>query len=91
MTGNDGEWWGVHLHLLQWAGADTMHVHLGPSWFVDKQRVEIRNRDYIVVRGASVYFHGERRVVAAQVEKDERTLLLREMDGRPLWILEKPS
>jgi hypothetical protein len=87
----DGEWWGIHLHLLKWAGRDTVHVHLGPAWFVDRQRVKIKKRDYIIVVGANVLFRNEQRVVASRVEKDDKTLLLREMDGRPLWIREEPS
>ncbi len=87
----DGEWWGVHIHLLKWAGNDTVHVHLGPSWFVDRQGVEIKKRDYIVVHGAGVYFYGEHRVVAAQIRKDDKMLYLREMDGRPLWLPTGPS
>jgi hypothetical protein len=82
----DGEWWGVHLHLLKWAGRDTVHVHLGPAWFVDKQDLRIKKRDYISVLGANVCFRNEQRVVAARVEKDDKTLYLRENDGRPLWI-----
>lgn len=86
ITSSEGEWWGVHIHLLKWAGSDTIHVHLGPSWFVDRQGVELHRRDYVVVRGAGVYHYGKYRYVAAQVETEDETLYLREMDGRPLWL-----
>jgi hypothetical protein len=87
----DGEWWGVHLHLLRWAASDTVHVHLGPAWFVDNQGVKIKVRDYVSIVGANVRFRNEKRVVAARVEKEDETLRLRTMDGRPLWIQEAPS
>lgn len=74
---------GVVVHVK--TATETIAVHLGPSWFVDKQDVVIGLKDTIEVTGSRVTFEGKPAVLAQTVKKGEETLTLRDADGVPTW------
>lgn len=77
------EYYGVHLLLRTDKG--EMPVHLGPSWFVDRQTMKIRPHDVIEVTGSRVIYDGKPALIAAEVKKGEESLRLRTVEGLPLW------
>ena len=74
---------GVHLQLK--TKKETIPVHLGPLWYVDKQGVEINKGDQVEVRGSRVKLGGETVIIAAEVKKSGATMKLRDQQGLPLW------
>lgn len=75
--------YGVHLLLKTTKG--ELSVHLGPSWFLDRQALKLAPRDVIEVTGSPVTYDDKPALLAAQVRKGSETLRLRTADGLPLW------
>lgn len=74
---------GVHLQLK--SDGEILPVHLGPRWFLDEQDVQIDKGDHIKVKGSRITYKGKVTIIAAEVEKGEETLCLRDEDGLPRW------
>lgn len=74
---------GVHL-LLKTAKGD-LSVHLGPSWFVDRQVMKVAPHDVIEVTGSPVTYNGKPTLIAAEIRKGGERLQLRTAEGLPLW------
>lgn len=74
---------GVHLILKTDKG--EISVHLGPSWYLDKQALKIAAGDRIEVRGSRIAFEGEPAIIAAAVKKGDQSLRLRDDSGLPVW------
>jgi hypothetical protein len=83
MTPRKGMGPGVHLTLE--TGAGTISVHLGPTWYLERQDVAIAPNDEIEVKGSRVTFDGKPALIAAEVHKGGQTLLLRDASGIPYW------
>ena len=60
-------------------------VHLGPAWFVENQNVDIISGDYVSVTGSKLTYNGNQIIIAKEVMKDDKVLLLRDDKGYPLW------
>ena len=75
---------GVHANLKTDKG-ETIPVHLGPAWYLDKQSVTLKQGDKVTVRGSRVTFDGKPALIAAEVTKQGQTLRLRDDDGVPVW------
>jgi hypothetical protein len=76
-------WQGVHLALQ--AGEDLYDVHLGPRSYVEAQGFTFAVGDEIEVLGSQVQCQGEDALLAREIRAGERTLTLRDEDGRPKW------
>lgn len=76
-------YYGVHLLLKTDKG--EMPVHLGPSWFLDRQSLKIAPHDTIEVTGSRVTYDGKPALIAAEVRKGSESIRLRSAEGLPLW------
>jgi hypothetical protein len=74
---------GVHLILKTAKG--ILEVHLGPSWFVERQALKVSPHDLIEVTGSPVIYEHKPALLAAEVKKGAESMHLREADGLPLW------
>lgn len=74
---------GVHLSLK--ADKETITVHLGPSWFIDKQDIKIQEKDKIQVKGSRIDLQGKSVIIAMDFIKDGKAMILRDDSGKPLW------
>lgn len=74
---------GVHVMLK--TDKETISVHLGPEWFVERLDTKIQKGDKIEVKGSRVTFAGKPAIIAAEVKKDDNTLVLRDSAGIPAW------
>ena len=74
---------GIHLQLE--ADQGTVSVHLGPSWFIENQDVQIETGDSIEVIGSRVEVDGAPALLAARVVKGDQVLTLRDDAGIPAW------
>jgi hypothetical protein len=75
---------GVVLNLK--TGEETVFVHLGPQWYLDKQAgMKIAAGDTIEIKGAKTVRRGEEVILAAEVKKGSEVLKLRDENGYPVW------
>lgn len=82
VTGQHG-WNGTHLTLKAESG--TMDVHVGPSAYVSKQGFSFAAGDQIEVVGSKVTLAGNGALIAREIKKDGKTLVLRDAQGIPKW------
>jgi len=73
------------IHLMLKSDKDTISVHLGPSWFIENQDMQIMPKDTIEATGSRITFHEKPAVIAAKVVKGENVLTLRDEKGVPVW------
>lgn len=73
------------IHLLVKTGKETISVHLGPSWFMDRQKLKITLKDKVTIKGSLITFDGKPAIIAAEIKKGNSTLQLRNYNGYPLW------
>ena len=74
---------GVHLTLK--TEKETISVHLGPQWYIERQDTEIKAKDMIQVKGSRITFEGKPAIIAAEVKKGDEVLKLRDEKGFPYW------
>jgi hypothetical protein len=73
------------IHLLVKTGKETISVHLGPSWFMDKQKVKINPKDKVSVIGSRITYQGNPAVIASEIKKGNETIIFRDKNGYPVW------
>ncbi len=74
---------GVHLTLK--TDKETIPVHLGPSWYLDKQGLKLAPKDQVEITGSRVDFQGKPTIIAAEIKKGDKVLKLRDQSGLPVW------
>ncbi len=77
------------VQLIMKAGKETIPVHLGPLWFMKKQKREIAPGDKIEITGSRVDCEGKPAIIASILKKGDRSLKLRDENGVPVWAGEK--
>lgn len=81
-TGKNG-WSGTHLTLK--ADAGTFDVHVGPSSYIAQKQFSFAKGDKIEVVGSKVTISGKEALLAREITKDGKTLVLRNAQGVPEW------
>jgi len=74
---------GIHLKVK--TDKETISVHLGPVWYMEKQDVKLSPKDKIEVKGSRITFEGKPAIIAAEVKKGDEILTLRDANGVPMW------
>jgi hypothetical protein len=64
---------------------ETVSVHLGPLWYLEKQDFKLEAKDKITVKGSVINFNGQKAIMATEVKKGDSTLRLWDDRGYPLW------
>lgn len=64
---------------------ETLWVHLAPAAWLAAQRFELAEGDKVTITGSYLRLDGERVILAAKLERDRKTLRLREDNGKPAW------
>ncbi|WP_449244462.1 hypothetical protein [Desulfobacca acetoxidans] len=62
-----------------------VHVHLGPVWYLERQEFDLSSGQEVTVQGICVDEAGKIRLVAASVTAGNNVLMLRDLEGRPMW------
>jgi|WetSurMetagenome_2_1015567.scaffolds.fasta_scaffold236637_1 hypothetical protein len=73
------------IHIMLKGEKETVSVHLGPSWFLEKQKLKVAAGDKITVTGSRITYQDKPAIIAAEVKKGDELLKLRDDNGRPLW------
>ena len=74
---------GVHLTLD--LGETVLPVHLGPTWFLDRQRWEVHAGDEVRVIGSRMMLRGRVVLIARELRRGDDALVLRTEAGVPAW------
>ncbi len=83
LTGRSG-----NIHMIQLTVKDssgTIAVNVGPSFYLDEQKISFKAGDTVEVTGSKVQFNGTDVILAAKVKDGDNTITLRDDSGRPLW------
>ena len=78
-----GAMMGTHLSVRTAEGVAT--VALGPANFIASSGFSFAKGDAVEVVGSKLTMGGKEWIVAREVAKDGKTLLLRDKDGNPKW------
>ncbi len=78
-----GMYSGIHLELK--IDTQTISVHLGPEWYIERLDTKIEKGDKIEVKGSRITFQGKPAIIAAEVKKGDASLVLRDSAGIPAW------
>ena len=73
------------IHLMVKAESGIIEVHLGPASFIAREGFSFAKGDAVEVIGSKVTINGAEVVIAREVVKDGKTLILRDKTGRPMW------
>ena len=83
LTGRRG-----NIHMIQLTVKDssgTVAVNVGPSFYLDEQKISFKVGDTVEVTGSKVQFNGTDVILAAKVKDGDNTITLRDDSGRPVW------
>ena len=76
---------GTGTHLKVKAGDAVYDVHVGPTWYPTQEKYTFAKGEKVEVIGSKVNYQGADAIVARQIKKDGKTLMLRDSQGVPLW------
>lgn len=82
VTGKRG-WSGTHLMVKTETG--MLEVHVGPAAYIASQQFSFAKDDKIEVTGSKVTLQGGEVLLAREIKKDGKTLVLRDTQGFPKW------
>ena len=83
MTPMKGMSTGIHFVLK--TSKESLSVHVGPEWYIEKQDVKLEPRDKVTVKGSRVMIYDQPALIAAEITKGDQVLQLRDANGIPLW------
>ncbi len=83
ITPMKGMYYGIHLLLK--TDKETIPVHLGPGWYIERLDTKIGKGDKIQVKGSKVTMMGKPAIIASEVRKGDSVLKLRDENGIPAW------
>lgn len=72
-------------HLLLKTDTNSFDVHVGPSSFIQQSQFSFANGDEVEVLGSKVTMAGKETVLAREITKGEKTIVLRDTQGIPMW------
>jgi hypothetical protein len=80
---------GVHLWLD--SEGTSYEVHMGPSSFVKEKEWTFEKGDALELTGSKVSADDQSFILAREVKKGDKSLVLRDENGMPAWSRRKPS
>jgi hypothetical protein len=75
---------GIQL-IIRTATREEVPVHLGPSWYIRHQDMDLTLNDNVEIRGARFSLKGKNVMAAFEVRTRSKVLLLRDEDNVPYW------
>jgi len=73
------------IHAVIKTDKETISVHLGPGWYIENQDMIIEPKEMVEVKGSRITFEGKPAIIAAEVKKGDKVLVLRDASGFPAW------
>ena len=78
---------GPGLHLILETGTGIQEVHVGPTNFVAEKGFVFAKGDQIDVTGAPCHEICGGAFLAREIKRGDKTLTLRDIEGRPVWLM----
>lgn len=78
-------WGGTHMGLKM--EAESLDLHLGPSWFLEKRDLTFSKGVRVQDTGSRVKYDDADALIAREIKKGDKTLTLRDALGIPVWSL----
>jgi hypothetical protein len=78
-----GRWTGTHLMLK--TDAQTIDVHVGPTRYLEQEKIHFAKGDTVEVTGSRVRIDNADVLLAREIKMGDRTVTLRSADGIPAW------
>ncbi len=76
--------WGGE-HLIVKTDAETIEVHVGPTWFLAREDFLVEIGEQISVTGSRIRVEGRDVLITKTLRKGERELRVRTERGQPIW------
>ena len=73
------------VHLMVKTDKETISVHLGPAWYIQRQGIKVAPGDKVEITGSRITYQGKPAIIAAEVKKGDEILKLRDGNGFPVW------
>lgn len=73
------------LALVVKTEKETVTIHLGPTWYLERLDAKIVKGDKVEIKGARTTLAGKPIILAAEVKKGDNVLVLRDASGVPVW------
>lgn len=67
------------------SGEEIKEVHLGPSWYIERQFKHFKIGEEISVVGSIVHYRGREIMVAEKLKRGNGKFRLRDEEGIPFW------
>ena len=64
---------------------DLVSVHVGPAWYIDRQRYRFKPGDKIRVKGSRVHHNHNSVLIAETIFQGSMAARLRDAGGNPFW------
>lgn len=64
---------------------DTISIHIGPSWYLDYKKFNIKEGDKVIVKGSKVVYNEKPAIIASHIQTGNTKIELRNSQGFPLW------
>ena len=77
------DWHGTHLFLKTDTG--TIEVHVGPTDYISSQQFSFSTGDVVEVTGSKIKMQEQEALIAREIKKAGKTLVLRNAQGIPNW------
>ena len=75
----------IGIHAMLETGSETIEVHMGPSSYLTKQSLQIKEGDTIEVTGSRITHNDKPAILAKEVKRGDEMLILRNEQGKPNW------
>lgn len=72
-------------HIIVKTAQETVEVHLGPTTFINEQKLTLSAGDAVEIIGSRVKVSGADAVIAREIRKGTQTVTLRDDKGVPKW------
>lgn len=60
-------------------------VFLGPEWFLDQNKIQLREKMKVKIMGAESEINGEKMLMVREMEMNQNKIRLRDQNGFPEW------
>ena len=71
--------------LVQTDDGKSTYVQVGPTWYLERQDLDVKENMRVQVTGARVEIEGQPVLMAREVQCDGQIITLRDAQGMPMW------
>jgi predicted transcriptional regulator len=79
------------VHLQVKTDKETLIAILGPTSFLEQQKLEIAVGDKVEIKGSRIKHPQQAILLAGELKKGDQVVKFRDEQGKPLWSLQGPK